>query len=81
MRYGFYTGITAAFKVSCSGDEHPRDPCDHLDGTDWTIPLGFRLLRALGKPGTFFGVDVNYGIPLERSFANFDVASAPGRSG
>ena len=73
MRYGFYSGIAAAFKLSCSDEGIIENPCDHIDGTDWTIPLGFRLLKALGKPGTFFGVDVNYSIPLDRSFDNLDV--------
>ena len=71
MRYGFYTGIGAAFKLSCS-EEGSLGACDHLNGTDWSIPLGFRLLRQV-KPGAFFGVDVKYAIPLERSFDNLDV--------
>jgi len=71
MRYGFYTGISPAFKLSCS-EAAALDACDHLNGTDWSIPLGFRLLRQV-KSGAFFGVDVKYGIPLERSFDNVDV--------
>jgi len=72
MRYGFYTGISAAFKLGCNGEGIAGNPCDHLNGTDWTIPLGFRLLKGI-KEGTFFGLDVKYGIPLERSFDNVDV--------
>ncbi len=73
MRYGFYTGIAASFKVSCSGEGIPLDPCEHLNGTDWVLPVGFRLLRAMGTSGGFLGVDARYAIPLERSFDNFDV--------
>jgi hypothetical protein len=72
MRYGFYTGISPAFNLSCS-EEGSLDACDNLNGVDWSIPIGFRLLRQV-KSGAFFGVDVKYGIPLERSFNNVDVA-------
>jgi hypothetical protein len=71
MRYGFYTGIGAAFKLSCS-EKGSLNACDHLNGTDWSIPLGFRLLGQV-KSGAFLGVDVKYAIPLERSFDNLDV--------
>jgi hypothetical protein len=76
MRYGLYTGISAAFKVSCGSDGPLTgvNLCDHVHSTDFTIPIGFRLLRTLSKPGTFLGVDVKYGIPVEPSFDNLDVA-------
>ena len=76
MRYGVYTGISAAFRVSCGGDDvlMGNYPCDHLHSIDITIPIGVRLLRALSEPGTFFGVDVKYGIPIEPSFDNLDLA-------
>lgn len=72
LRYGFYTGISPAFNLSCS-EEGTLDACDSLNGVDWSIPLGFRVLKQV-KSGAFFGVDVKYGIPLERSFNNVDVA-------
>ncbi len=73
MRYGFYAGIAAAFKLGCSAEGVTFDPCDHLNGTDWMLPVGFRFLRVVGTSGTMLGVDARYAFPLERSFDNVDV--------
>ena len=68
MRYGGYTGITGAFKVTCS-EPSAFDFCDRVNGSAWFIPLGLRFLRAT-KPGTFVGIDIKYNLPLGSSVDN-----------
>ena len=73
MRYGGYTGITGAFKLSCSEPANlpVADVCDNMKGSAWFIPLGLRILRRT-NPTTFVGIDVKYDIPLGSSHEVFD---------
>lgn len=71
MRFGGYTGITPAFKVSCSIDS-PAGSCDNLKGSAWFLPLGVRAYRQAGA-GKWIGIDVRYSIPLVSSFETVDV--------
>jgi hypothetical protein len=77
MRYGGYTGISAAFKLSCSVPSSAvTDVCDDVKGTAWFVPIGVRFLRRTSG-ATFFGLDVRYSIPLGSSF---DIVDANQRS-
>lgn len=78
MRYGFYTRISAAFKLSCS-EEAALDACDHLNGTDWSIPIGFRLLRQV-KPAAFSAWMSNTGFPWNARSTMSTSGCGPGRS-
>lgn len=72
MRYGFYTGIGVAFKLGCSdGSGLSTNACTSINGSDWTVPIGFRLLRRAGSG--FAGVDLKYAIPLDSSFDPGDI--------
>ena len=72
MRYGGYTGITGAFKLSCDGPTLQNvDLCDGMKGSAWFIPLGLRILRRTNQT-TFVGIDVKYDIPLGSSHNAFD---------
>jgi len=79
MRYGFYSGIGVAFKLSCSSPDIPSvgDPCNQMNGSDWFIPIGFRLARQVGAAGAFFGLDVRYAVPLDSSFDLIDASQRP----
>jgi hypothetical protein len=73
MRYGFYSGIGVAFKLSCSDDSGLSvDYCENMNGSDWFIPLGFRFVRKAGETGGV-GLDVRYAIPLDSSFDLADI--------
>jgi hypothetical protein len=78
MRYGGYTGITGAFKLSCSDDTGITsvDACGQLKGSAWFIPIGMRILRRTNET-TFIGIDIKYDIPLGSSF---DIIQANQRS-
>jgi hypothetical protein len=70
FRYGAYTGIAAAFKVSCSeGEGVVLDVCDQAKGTVWFLPVGVRFLRR-ASGSSYFGIDVKYSFPLGDSFDN-----------
>jgi len=77
MRFGGYTGITGAFKTTCSVPSGISDDfCNDMKGSAWFIPIGLRILRR-ASPTTFVGIDVKYNIPLGSSF---DIISANQRS-
>ena len=67
FRYGAYTGIAPAFKLSCG--EELTDVCDNAKGTVWFLPVGLRFLRR-ASGSTYFGIDVKYSFPLGDSFDN-----------
>lgn len=73
MRYGGYTGITGAFKLSCSepGNLPINNACSGMKGSAWFIPLGLRILRRTNET-TFVGIDVKYDIPLGSSHDLYD---------
>lgn len=71
LRYGGYTGIMPAFKLSCS-IEQPAGTCDRVKGSTWFLPIGLRMLTSTGK-GSFVGLDVRYSIPLGSSVDNLSV--------
>jgi hypothetical protein len=71
MRFGGYSGIIPAFKVSCSIDT-PTGSCDDLKGSAWFLPLGLRAYRQAGA-GKWVGIDIRYSIPLGSSFESVDV--------
>jgi hypothetical protein len=66
IRYGGYTGIMPAFKLSCSIAQ-PAGACDLAKSSAWFLPIGLRVLSSTGK-GTFVGLDIRYSIPLGSSF-------------
>lgn len=73
MRYGFYTGIGVAFKLSCTDNSGLSvDYCEGMNGSDWFIPLGFRFVRKTSETGGV-GLDVRYAIPLDSSFDYADI--------
>ena len=69
FRYGAYTGIAPAFKISCNDDEALLDVCDQAKGTVWFLPVGVRFLRR-ASGSSYFGIDVKYSFPLGDSFDN-----------
>jgi hypothetical protein len=70
-RFGGYSGIIPAFKLSC-GIEQPSGSCDDLKGSAWFLPLGARFYRQAGA-GKWIGLDVRYAIPLGSSFESVSV--------
>jgi hypothetical protein len=70
-RFGGYTGIMPAFKLSC-GIEQPASSCDNLKSSAWFLPLGVRFFKQAGAD-KFVGLDIRYALPLGSSFETVDV--------
>jgi len=75
-----YSGVSAAFKISCSAgpvaDASVTDPCDRSDGLVWGWPIGLQLAK-LSNAGSFVGIDVRYTVALSSAFEFADVRNRP----
>jgi hypothetical protein len=73
MRGRLYTGVSVAFKVSCSSTDVI---CDSANGTEWGWPLGIQLGRRTGLD-SFAGVDIRYTFALSDALENVGVYNRP----
>lgn len=69
----FYSGISVAFKVSCSST---IPSCNNAEGTEWGWPIGLQLAKVT-EAGSFFGIDVKYTVALSDAFEFSDGFNRP----
>lgn len=76
INFNFFTGISVAFKVSCSADEGAILNCDDAKGTEWAWPLGLGVAFRNAKGG-LVGLDARYSLSFSDAY---DTSIARNRS-
>ena len=69
INFNFYTGISLAFKVSCSIDEGViLVSCDGANSTEWAWPIGLGM-GVKNATGGMIGLDARYSLGLSDAFS------------
>ena len=70
INFNFYTGISFAFKVSCSVEEGVVSvSCNDAKSTEWAWPIGLGM-GIMNASGGMIGIDVRYSLGLSDTFEN-----------